>query len=170
MSRLQPPQPARPVVSLLMKDRSLLADVSDGLVERLGPIEMASAWLDFDFTDYYTPEMGAPLFRRMLSFRKLIHQSDLADIKRIAHKIETDFTGEGKRRVNIDPGYLLPERFVLATGKNFTHRIYIGRCIYADPDPDFSERRFRRSAMDLSGLCFRTGQGVSPGCPSEIHA
>jgi hypothetical protein len=34
--------------------------------------------------------------------------------------------------VNIDPGYLLFERFVLASGKNFSHRIYIGRQIYAD--------------------------------------
>ena len=34
--------------------------------------------------------------------------------------------------MNLDPGYLLYERFVLATGKNFSHRIYIGRGIYAD--------------------------------------
>ena len=32
----------------------------------------------------------------------------------------------------MDPGYMLPERFVLASGKNFSHRIYIGLGIYAD--------------------------------------
>jgi hypothetical protein len=34
--------------------------------------------------------------------------------------------------VNIDPGYLVHERFVLATGKNFTHRIHLAEGIYAD--------------------------------------
>ena len=38
----------------------------------------------------------------------------------------------GCRRINIDPGYLVPERFVLASAKNFTHRISIGKGIYAD--------------------------------------
>jgi hypothetical protein len=38
----------------------------------------------------------------------------------------------GRREANIDPGYLLLERLVLATGKNFSHRIYVGRGIYAD--------------------------------------
>ena len=44
----------------------------------------------------------------------------------------TKYLKEEKRLVNIDPGYMLAERFVLATGKNFAHRIYIGRRIYAD--------------------------------------
>jgi hypothetical protein len=42
------------------------------------------------------------------------------------------YSREEKRSVNIDPGYMLQERFVLATGKNFAHRIYIGKKIYAD--------------------------------------
>jgi hypothetical protein len=45
--------------------------------------------------------------------------------------------------VNIDPGYLLPERLVLATGKNFTHRIYIGQGIYADLTLIFQKGAFR---------------------------
>ena len=50
----------------------------------------------------------------------------------MTNALETEFSVDQKRRVNIDPGYLVLERFVLATGKNFAHRIYLGRSIYAD--------------------------------------
>ena len=39
---------------------------------------------------------------------------------------------EGKRIINIDPGYLATEKVVVASTKNFTHRIYIGKGIYGD--------------------------------------
>ena len=49
-----------------------------------------------------------------------------------SNQIEQKHSENGKRRINIDPGYLVHERFVLATGKNYTHRIYIGQGTYAD--------------------------------------
>ncbi len=76
--------------------------------------------------------MGGPLYRRMLVFTALIQQSDLADVKHQTNAIEDLYAPNGRRAVNIDPGYLLRERFVLATGKNYSHRIFIGRDIYAD--------------------------------------
>ena len=50
---------------------------------------------------------------------------------------------DGKRSVNIDPGYLLYERFVLATGKNYSHRIYVGQGIYADLTLIFQKGAYR---------------------------
>ena len=38
----------------------------------------------------------------------------------------------GSRRVNLDPGLITLERLVLASGKNFTHRVYLGQGIWAD--------------------------------------
>jgi hypothetical protein len=73
-----------------------------------------------------------PLFRRVIVYKTLIKQEMLADIKIRTNSIEDQLCDRGRRTVNIDPGYLLRERFVLATGKNFSHRIYIGRGIYAD--------------------------------------
>ena len=45
--------------------------------------------------------------------------------------------------VNLDPGYMLHERFVLASGKNFSHRIYVGRRIYADLTLIYTKGRFQ---------------------------
>jgi hypothetical protein len=143
MSVPQPPKPAKLVIGLLMKDKSLVRDVAVELEEAFGPLDIVSPWFPFDYTTYYEPEMGAPLFRRMLVFRTLIAQESLADIKQITNAIEQNYAHHGKRRVNIDPGYLLLERLVLATGKNFTHRIYIGQHIYADLTLIFQKGKFQ---------------------------
>ena len=132
MSLPQPPKLAKAVIGIFLKDKRLVSAVVSDLVKRMGPIDLASRWFPFDFTAYYEPETGAPLFRRMLAFKPLIKQSELAEIKWSTNELERKYSKTGKRRVNIDPGYLLHERFVLATGKNYTHRIYIGKGIYAD--------------------------------------
>ena len=54
------------------------------------------------------------------------------EIKRTTNKIENGYLQDGKRQVNIDPGYISLERLVLATGKNYTHRIYLSKGIFAD--------------------------------------
>lgn len=132
MSTPKPPNPAKLVIGLFMKEKDLLKLVVPKLQERFGAMDIISPWLPFDYTTYYEPEMGTPLFRRLLGFRQLIAQDELSGIKIFTNDIEMRFIRGGRRTVNIDPGYMLHERFVLATGKNFTHRIYIGKSIYAD--------------------------------------
>jgi hypothetical protein len=132
MSLPRPPQAAKLVIGLFMNQRELIRPVADRLVHSFGAIDMISPWFDFSYTDYYEPEMGGPLYRRMLVFTALIQQSDLADVKHQTNAIEDLYAPNGRRAVNIDPGYLLRERFVLATGKNYSHRVLIGRDIYAD--------------------------------------
>ena len=127
-----------------MKEKTLLGPVAGVLAEKFGAIDMVSSWFPFDLTEYYRHEMGAPLFRRVLTFKELIDQSALSEIKIQTNTIEEKHVKKGKRRVNIDPGYMIHERFVLATGKNFTHRIYIGRGIYADLTLIYQKGKFQR--------------------------
>ncbi|UCD77076.1 MAG: DUF4416 family protein [Desulfobacterales bacterium] len=132
MSIPQAPKPAKLIIGLMMKDRTLIEPLTDELCASYGSLDIVSAWMPFDYTAYYAPEMGAPLVRRMLVFKNLIRQSELTAIKLTTNRLEESYSKNGKRRVNIDPGYLLLERLVLASGKNFSHRIYIGDGIYAD--------------------------------------
>lgn len=143
MSIPQKPKPAKLIVGFFLNERSLAVEIARDLQSRLGPVEMLSPWLNFDFTSYYEKEMGAPLSRRLLVFKPLVDQTRLAAIKRMTNDLEAAYQRQDRRRVNIDPGYLLPERFVLATGKNFTHRIYIGDGIYADLTLLYQKGRFR---------------------------
>jgi hypothetical protein len=132
MSKPREPKPAKLVIGLFMKDRALFEPLVADLVSEFGAMDLVSRWMPFDYTAYYEQEMGTPLFRRLLAFNSLIQQLDLAGIKSATNRLEDQYADNGRRRVNIDPGYLLLERFVLASGKNFSHRIYVGQKIYAD--------------------------------------
>ena len=142
MSKPTSPAPAKLVIGFFTRDKDILGEAARKLSESFGPPDVISQWLPFEHTDYYTSEMGSPLFRRLMAFRELIQQDTLADVKLFTNDLEGRFSIRGKRLVNIDPGYLLAERFVLATGKNYVHRIYLRAGIYADLTLIYQKGRF----------------------------
>lgn len=144
MSTPKAPQPAKLVTGIILKEKRLVDKLVNILAERFGPVDIISRWFSFDYTSYYETEMGSPLFRRMLAFEILIDQQRLAEIKNYTNYIESVYSENGNRAVNIDPGYMLCERFVLATGKNYTHRIYIGNNIYADLTLIYQDGGFKK--------------------------
>ena len=144
MSVPQAPKPAKLIIGLILQDRTLFEPVAAELSSGFGPVDIVSAWLPFDYTTYYEPEMGAPLVRRVLTYKKLINQDKLPEIKLRTNRLEQAYSQNNRRRVNIDPGYLLYERLVLASGKNFSHRIYIGSGIYADLTLIYQRSRFEK--------------------------
>lgn len=112
------------------------------LSEELGYIDYISEVMPFDYTDYYCAEMGDTLVRRFVSFDNLADPGDLPRVKLCTNKIEAVLAREGKRRVNIDPGYISEAHLILATGKKYTHRPYIGDGIYADVTLIYRDRTF----------------------------
>ena len=63
--------------------------------------------------------------------------------KLITNGLEEQWIKGASRQVNIDPGYLVASRFVLASGKDFTHRIYVGQGIYADLTLVYTKDQFQ---------------------------
>ncbi|MHC4620550.1 MAG: DUF4416 family protein, partial [Planctomycetota bacterium] len=47
------------------------------------------------------------------------------------------------RPVNLDPGIIEPSKLILATTKNYSHRIYIGNRMYAEVTLIFDKGRWR---------------------------
>lgn len=143
MSRLAEPTPAKLVVGVIFAQQPVFEAALGRLVDCLGEVDVLGARLAFDQTDYYAPEMGPGLWRRLATFRDLIDPGTLGPIKRRTAMIEAEFATRGRRQVNLDPGYVTLERLVLATGKNFVHRIYLGQGVYADLTLIFERGRFR---------------------------
>lgn len=131
------------IASLFSREGPLIEEVIHRLEGMFGPTDWVSPGLLFDRTRYYEKEMGWPLHRRFISFRELVGQEDLAEIKIRTNRVEESYRVDGKRRINIDPGYVAMERLILATGKNYTHRIYLSRGIYADLTLVFQRGGFR---------------------------
>jgi len=111
-------------------------DVEDkafcALKEKFGEIDFTSEIMKFDYTSYYEPEMGPGLARFWISFKKLISAADLAKIKVFTNSVEDGLAKDGKRPINIDPGYITPASVILATTKNYSHRIYLSDGIYGE--------------------------------------
>ncbi len=141
MSTPKNPDPAKLVVGCIMNNKADINKLFALFEETFGSVDMISPWLDFIYTDYYYKEMGSPLYRKVFVFRPLIEQGELAAIKEKTNSIEKNFLFSGNRTINIDPGYLVSSRFILATGKEYSHRIYIGRKIYADLTLMYSKKK-----------------------------
>jgi hypothetical protein len=102
------------------------------LEEKLRKIDLISDMMPFDFSKYYNSEMGDNLKRFWISFEKLISAADLAEIKVFTNSIENSFAIDNKRKINIDPGYITPANVILATTKDYSHRIYLKKGIYGE--------------------------------------
>lgn len=101
------------------------------LAEAYSAIDLRSPVIPFTMTDYYNAEMGEPLYRLFVSFTGLIDPSGLAEVKLRTNRIEREFSLAGRRTVNLDPGYLSEANVVIATCKNYYHRVPMQHGIYA---------------------------------------
>jgi len=143
MGQPKAPRPVKLVMSLIMGSETLFQEVRADLRPLYGEIDFESPWMAFDFTDYYAPEMGQNLKRRMIAFRRLIQPDELSVVKGQTNRIERTYTHQGKRRVNIDPGYVSAHHLILATTKAYTHRPYLRDGIYADLTLIYRKGSFR---------------------------
>lgn len=144
---LEPRRPDKPKpVKLfcgLIAPADALARALPLLVERFGEIDCESPELRFDFTSYYRDEMGEGLVRKWVAFRALRERAYLARAKHLAVALEEGLAERGRRTVNIDPGYIDDAQVVLATAKNYSHRIYIGLGYYAEVTLTYEHGAFK---------------------------
>jgi len=116
-------------------------EVIKDLINEFGRIESASDIFDFNQTTYYSKEFGSDLQKSLIVFEKTVNQEALAEIKNKTNSIEQSYCSkEGVRQFNIDPGLILPSKLILASTKDFSHRIYIGKGIYAEVTLMFSKK------------------------------
>jgi len=151
------PSPSVLVCGLIAHDDAALADSERLLVERFGPVAGRSPVIPFDFTDYYEPEMGKNLIRCWLAFSRLVPSDSLAQTKLASIILERQLAGlavgqdrkseiEARRlfarRANLDPGLLSLHNFVLASTKDYAHRICLGSGIHAELTLIYKSGRF----------------------------
>ncbi len=106
------------------------------LKNEYGQTDIVSEIWRFDHTEYYREQTGPDMVRQFVSFERLIAPDELAGVKLRTNQLERDFAADGRyhwpRPINLDPGIVEPSKLVLASTKNFAHRIYIGSRIYAE--------------------------------------
>jgi len=148
MAQAKPPKRVKFFVGMLSADPGLLDRAARHIARAFGPSDLISNTWPFDYTDYYTAEMGPDLKRRFLGIRDLARADRLADFKRVTNDLETrtcDECGQPHefRPVNLDPGYITLAGLFLASMKDYAHRIYLGRGVYAEVTLLFENSRWR---------------------------
>ncbi|MEW5744350.1 MAG: DUF4416 family protein [Nitrospirota bacterium] len=156
-----PPEHALLVIGALFADEEAYLEAVPLLEKTFGEVIMESPLIPWDFSSHYEEELGSPICRRFLFFKDLIDQGELSSAKLKTCAIENTISLNGKRTVNLDPGYLTVAKLVLASTKDYAHRIYIGKGVFAEvtlaynkskrcylPLPntynDFKDRRYTR--------------------------
>jgi hypothetical protein len=140
------PEPVRLFIGMLSGDPKLFSAAVNILTKKFGPVRLESEIIPFEFTDYYTPEMGKNLWRKFVAFKRMVSPEKLAAIKLFTNRLEETYSRNKKRRINLDPGLLTPARVILASTKDFSHRIYLKSGIYAEITLLFRKGKFEMLA------------------------
>jgi hypothetical protein len=159
MGTIQTPSMVKPFVGILSSLPGLLPEIESQLSALLGSIELRSEIFPFDSTRYYDEEMGTPIYRCFVAFTPLILPEQIAAIKIATNGLEADFAAAqtGRQRpVNLDPGYLELAKVVLASTKNFYHRILVSGGIYAEVTQHYESGQWRSFPWTFPD--FRTGR------------
>ncbi len=134
MAEAKPFTPVKLVCGLISGNEAAFAAARDALIRIYGDMDDESPVYDFTLTDYYEKQMGPRLRRKFMSFERLIDPEALSEIKLRSNALEEEIQiklQEHRRVVNIDPGYLNSASLIMATTKDFSHRIPLRRGIYA---------------------------------------
>ncbi len=161
MGKITYPPPALLFAGLIYRDIETAESAKIKLGDNFGGIYRQSITIPFTFTDYYNKEMGGDLKREFISFKKLIEIDALPEIKLATNKIESELavSSNNNRRINIDPGYITPEKMVLATTKNWGHRPYLTNGIYAELTYIFRKGTF--TALEWTYPDYRTKEIIA---------
>ena len=130
--------PGKPASVILLfayfsKDISILDKFEKKAKKKYGPCIFSTFQYNAsEYTSYYHKEMGEALYKRIIAFKTPLKISKIYKTKLWAYKMEQTFQKKGRRSLNIDPGCLQLENFILLTFKRFSHRIYIRKGVYGD--------------------------------------
>lgn len=143
MGKIKIPEKVKLIVGMLSQEVELFKSAEEKLQKKFGEIDYESILIPFSHTDYYREEMGDNLIRKFISFKKLISPEKIVEIKIYTNKIEQDYSIEGKRKINLDPGYITLSKLVLASTKDYSHRVYLNKGIYAEATLFYKDKKFQ---------------------------
>jgi len=136
MWELKKPKPVKLIVGILAAGNNCFTTAIDTIRTEFGNIDLISDIWPFDQTAYYKDQTGENILRQFVSIEKLIDPGKLASIKHKTNNLEQNLAAQLDidlpRPVNFDPGIIEPSKLILATTKNYSHRIYIGEKMYAE--------------------------------------
>lgn len=168
MAETKAPNPVKFFVAVLYAENKYLEKAREILQHTWGTLDFEGDAHHFDVTNYYEPEMGSPILRKLVSFERLYCPTLLVEMKLKCNSIEQEMAIEGKRTVNLDAGYLDHNKVLLASAKEAGQKVYLDKGIYADlagrykngkyqpfewSFPDFRDGRYDNELLVMRKKC-----------------
>jgi len=142
MGKIARIKPVKLIAGFIYRQDHPLKKAEGMLLKKFGQFDFKSKPIPFDMTDYYREEFGTGLRRVFVSFRKLINPASISRVKNITNNIEAKLSFKSKRSVNIDPGYLDLAKVLLASTKDYSHRVYLDKGVFAEVTLSFKGNSF----------------------------
>ena len=122
------------IIGVIYHDEAVLSRALEILTSEFGEIDGCSEEFSFsrEFSTYYDDEIGGEGLRRIYSFKQTVDPARQAAIKIRTNEIEAELSVDGKRLINLDPGFINHGRLLLATTKKAGFRIPLSDGIYTE--------------------------------------
>ena len=141
--------------------------------EAWGPVAMESPAFEFTETAYYEPTMGPGIRKQFFTFARPFDPAELIDVKLTTNDWEVAYAraaGRAEPRpLNLDPGYLTLGKLVLASTKDFAHRIYLGRGVYAEVTLFYKHHRWAHHDYTFADYRRADYQQFFTQCREALH-
>ena len=173
MGRPTDPAPVLLLLAAFSRHEAALAWARQRAAAAWGPVALESPLFPFHETQYYEPTMGSGLGKRFLAFARPADPAALVDWKLATNAWEGEYARTAghpePRPLNLDPGYLTLGKLVLASTKDFAHRIYLGRGIYAEITLYYKGRRWQHHAWTFADYRRPEYQQFFSECREHLH-
>lgn len=173
MGQVSPPSPALLLLAAFCRHEPGLRWARDRAIEAWGAVALESPTFDFCETRYYEPTMGPGLKKVFFAFERLVDPAQLVDLKLQTNTWEGEYAGSGRhlepRPLNLDPGYLALGKLVLASTKDFCHRIYLDRGIYAEVTLHYRHHRWEHHPWTFADYRREDYQRFFSRCREYLH-
>jgi hypothetical protein len=167
------PAPALLLVAAFSRYPAALDWARKRLAGAWGPIVRSSEAYPFLDTSYYEATMGAGLVKRLFALATRIDPARLPELKLAANAWEAEYAALKRhpepRPLNLDPGYLTLSKLVLASTKDFAHRIYLGQGIYAEITLFFRRGRWEPHEWTFPDYQRPEVQAFLSECRDDLH-
>ncbi len=156
MARIQTPSQGRLIVSVIYNSLDGLADCLKLLERQFGRVQYETTEIECS-DNGYAEEMGRQLSRRFFSFEKLVDRDALPEMKANCHKVERQLGDQVDdytfRTVNVDPGILTAHNLVMSSHREFGHRVYLGKGVFAETSLIYARGRFTQLPWTNADFC-----------------
>lgn len=142
MGTIKEPAQVKYFCGIITAFPAVIEPVRIALEKILGEVDVKAGPFTWNYTSYYSKEMGESLEKYFFSFKELRSPAELSVIKIGTNSIEDEAAiafQQVNRPANLDPGYISSAAMILASTKPYSHRIYIGGGVYAQVDYQFKE-------------------------------